>query len=201
MWPKVANLIGDATILCTVFKCARAAGIVLPYDQVRMFLVTCGKAVQATDTSALSKEACATIASDSMEHIALLLGDSPATAPLEEEVTYQTPALCFKFAEFLRELSTLMDSRLTDLSDTQSGGTATACSLPELWNRYAQAVDTDSAKLYATEIHRFVVHEIGHVFSEIQALVKEEASTFHELAEETVKVLKAAAALVEEEED
>ena len=124
--------------------------IVLEHRLLRAFIV--GFIRELRRSSKIDLPALATV---TREHVLLQMGPVPVHAEVEPNGFRSFLAA---EAAKLKEFSELVRLTTEALKDSQgSHAASTAPTLPQVWSKFGASPDMDSAKLFATHIHRFNV--------------------------------------------
>lgn len=124
------------------------------------------------------------LASTTRDHVSLQIG--PVTVYPD----------CYKggFGRFIQAEMTAMETiqqhirdSVQGLKDSQgsnilSGGP----SMPQIWTKFGEAPDVDSAKLYGAHIHRYNVEAVTQIFQTLQDLLRKHMAMLQELKDSIV---------------
>lgn len=145
-----------------VMAALRGSKSVLPYNQLRLFLVLADERLKEAggefDAVQSSK-----IAFQVLNSIALGIGNlDPPNKPTAIPSSSMA-ALCQSFARCHRKLIDLLEHKISILNETQGGGGSMAGPIIREWNQYGSAIDDDSTELYAIGLPKTKVNAIASI--------------------------------------
>lgn len=191
LWPEIEDHVAEETVFMHTAQCLRKAGVRLKPDQMRMFVVLCADKVNEHETGVFDMKAYTDIARLAQHKIFQLTGHHMPTQSAKpkmqnepEERSEMLSQLCRAVANAFEDAAAETELKLTTLKSMQSGDHILGGSFSALWQAYGSSLDSDNAKLFGSEIHRFNVDRISQIFEDVPDRMREQGKYFRQLGEE-----------------
>ncbi|KAH0369296.1 hypothetical protein KCU65_g3405, partial [Aureobasidium melanogenum] len=179
LWPSATEGL-TLDMLLQIHHCIRVSKVTIRYNHLRLFLVHCacsiGKTHQPLDDAKANE-----IALDAEKFMskAMAVDERPRSDLNLSSGVF--PDWLDADADLQEETIRHADLMIQALRDALGDHTV-AATLPEIWERYGNAPDKDSAMNYAAHVHRFNVSSLAQILNEIKEQVQESVETKRELS-------------------